>query len=144
MFEISENVKRKYKLRVFEAKTIKQVADKYGREIFALVNQTYASLYNVVPLTERQITAFINQYLGLIPKDFIRLIVDENDELISFGLGMPSLTEPLQKYRGKLLPFGFISFLKHLKTKHPKVIDLLLIATRDDYQRKGVNAMLFW
>lgn len=143
MFEISENVKRKYKLRVFEAKTIKQVADKYGREIFALVNQTYASLYNVVPLTEKQITAFINQYLGLIPKDFIRLIVNENDELISFGLGMPSLTEPLQKYRGKLLPFGFISFLKHLKTKHPKVIDLLLIATRDDYQRKGVNAMLF-
>ena len=142
MFDISEKVKQKYGLKVYEAKSLRQLANEYGRKLFDLMNKTYAPLYNVVPLTERQIDAFIKQYLSLVPKDFIRLIVDPEGELIAFGLGMPNLNRSLQKYRGRLFPFGFISFLKQLKAKNPEQIDLLLIATREDYQRKGVNAML--
>ena len=46
MFEISENVKRKYKLRVFEAKTIKLVAEYvYKRQ---LQRDTAAGFFNVL------------------------------------------------------------------------------------------------
>ena len=33
--------------------------------------------------------------------------------------------------------------MKALKWKRPKVLDLLLVAVRPDYQSKGVNALLF-
>lgn len=95
-----------------------------------------------MPLTQKQIDAFVAQYIELLTVDYLRLIIDKNDELISFGIGMPNLSAPLKKYSGRINIFSAIPLLKALYTKKPKVIDLLLIATREDYQRKGVNAVL--
>ena len=80
--------------------------------------------------------------MGLLTQDYVRLIVDKDDNLISFGIGMPNMNDILKKHNGRLNPISAIKMLMAMKSKHPKVIDLLLIATRDDYQKKGVNAML--
>ena len=56
---------------------------------------------------------------------------------------MPSLSRALQKAKGRLLPFGWFHLLKALWWKRPRVLDLLLVAVRPDYQSKGVNALLF-
>lgn len=56
---------------------------------------------------------------------------------------MSSLSRALQKAKGKLLPFGWFHLLKALMWKRPKVLDLLLVAVRPDYQGKGANALLF-
>ena len=47
----------------------------------------------------------------------------------------------MQKAKGSLFPFGFVHLLKALK--HNDTIDLLLIAIDEQYQSKGVNAMIF-
>lgn len=140
--QISQRALTKYNLRVYHARSLKELKDKYGQSLFELLNETYNDLYGFIPLTQKQIDAFISQYIELLTLDYLRLIIDENDELISFGIGMPSLSEPLKKYRGRLNLFSAIPLLKALKAKHPKTIDLLLIATREDYQRRGVNATL--
>ncbi|MBE5818509.1 MAG: N-acetyltransferase [Clostridiales bacterium] len=140
--QISQRALTKYNLRVYQARSLNELKEKYGQSIFALLNEAYENLYAVVPLTQKQIDAFISQYIELLTLDYIRLIIDENDELISFGIGMPSLSEPLKKYRGRLNIFSALPLLRALKSKHPKTIDLLLIATREDYQRRGVNATL--
>ena len=49
----------------------------------------------------------------------------------------------VQKAKGRLLPFGWFHLLKALWWKRPRVLDLLLVAVRPDYQSKGVNALLF-
>ncbi len=140
--QISERAKTKYNLRVYQAKNIKQLEKEYGQKIFDLLNQAYEELYCVVPLTQKQIDSFIKQYISLLTLDYIRLIVDESGELVSFGIGMPNLSKILIKYRGRLNLFSALPLLKALKSKSPEVIDLLLIATREDYQRRGVNATL--
>jgi GNAT superfamily N-acetyltransferase len=56
---------------------------------------------------------------------------------------MPSLSEALRKAKGKFFPFGWWHLLKALTWKKSKVLDLLLVAVRPDYQSKGVNAPLF-
>lgn len=139
---ISERAKNKFNLRVYQASSLKELKEKYAQQIFDLLNATYGNLYSVVPLTQRQIECFIKQYIDLLTLDYVRLIIDENDELISFGIGMPNLSKQLIKCRGRLNVFSALPLLKALRSKHPEVIDLLLIATRDDYQRKGVNATL--
>ena len=52
--------------------------------------------------------------------------------------------EALQKAKGKMLPFGWFHLLKALFIKKPKVLDLLLVGVKPEYQSKGVNALLFY
>ncbi len=142
MSQIAKRVQEKHELRVYQPKRMKTLVKKYGHAVFELLNETYEHLYSVVPLTEKQIKTFTKQYMGLLTQDYVRLIVDKDDNLISFGVGMPNMNEILKKYDGRLTPVSAIKLLRAMRSKNPKVIDLLLIATRDDYQKKGVNAML--
>ncbi len=57
---------------------------------------------------------------------------------------MPSLAEALQKAHGRLLPMGWYHLAKTIfLKKYPKMLDLLLVAVKPEYQNKGVNALLF-
>ena len=80
----------------------------------------------------------LDSLLETIPVEFS--IVDEEDNLIAFGIAMPSLSRALQRSRGRLFPFGFIHLLWALK--FPKYIDFLLVAVRPDYQARGITAIL--
>ena len=52
--------------------------------------------------------------------------------------------EALQKSHGRLLPFGWYHLVKALFMKRrAKMLDLLLVAVKPEYQNKGVNALLF-
>ncbi|MBQ7056311.1 MAG: N-acetyltransferase, partial [Bacteroidaceae bacterium] len=53
------------------------------------------------------------------------------------------LSVALQKAKGKLFPFGWWHLAKALFWKRPDNLDLLLVAVRPDYQKKGANALLF-
>lgn len=141
---ISEIVMKKYNLTILKYKSpSKLIKEGYGQKLFDLVNSSYAHLYGFTPLTQKQIDYYIKMYISMLNPDFLTLIVDENGDLVGMGVAMPSLSVALQKAQGKLFPFGFIHLLKALKLKNP-VIDLLLIAVRQDYQNKGVNALMFY
>ena len=45
--------------------------------------------------------------------------------------------------KGKLFPFGWFYLLKSLFIKRAKILDLLLVAVKPEYQNKGVNALIF-
>lgn len=139
---IAEIVKKKFGLRVMKFTSKKEIKRKYGRAIFDLINEAYEDLYQYSPLTDRQISHYINIYLGLLDLSLVTLIVDKEDRLVGVGISMPSMSQGLQKSRGKLFPFGWYHLLKGLKGKNDRV-DLLLVAVKPEYQGKGVNALLF-
>jgi GNAT superfamily N-acetyltransferase len=56
---------------------------------------------------------------------------------------MPNITKALQKAKGKLFPLGWWHILRTMRAKQFEQIDFLLYATRPDYQKKGINALLF-
>ena len=70
-------------------------------------------------------------------------MVNEKDEIVGVGLGMPDISDALRKCGGHLLPFGWFYLLKALKAKHMKSFSFLLVAIRPDYQDKGIMALLF-
>ena len=142
MARISDIVSRRFGLRVVKTTSRTELKEKYGHELFRLINECYADLYGFVPLTERQIEYYIKMYLGLIRLDDICVIVDKDDRLAGVGLSMPSLSKALQRSRGKLFPLGWYHLLRAIRG-HSDVVDLLLVAIRPEYQGKGVNAMLF-
>lgn len=140
---IADLVQRKYNLRVLKFKSASEVVKAgWGRKLFELVNTAYKDLYGFTSLNERQIEHYIKMYVPILRMDMLTMIVDEQDELICFGVALPSLSKALQQSKGKLFPFGFLHMLKALKCK-AEVVDLMLIAARPDYQNKGVTALLF-
>lgn len=141
---ISELIQRKYNLNVVKCTSARTLAKKYGQAIFELMNEAYRPLYGYSALSQRQIDQYIRMYLPIIDLRMVTLITDTDDRLIAVGLSMPSLSKALQKSNGRLLPLGWYYLGKTIFLKrYPKILDLLLVAVKPEYQNKGVNALLF-
>ena len=140
---LSAIIARKYKLRVVQCKSRSELAKRYGKALFELVNECYAPLYGYSPLSDKQIEQFIKQYLPVIDLRLVSLIVDENDNLVALGVTLVSLARALQKAKGRIFPFGWFHLAKALFFSRPKRLDFLLVAIKPEYQSKGVMALLF-
>ena len=141
---ISDIIQRKYNLRVRKLTDKKDVIKSgVAHEIFRLINDAYAPLFGFSRMTEAQIDQYVNVYIPVLDLRMVTLVETEEGEIVAVGISMPSLSEALQRAKGKLFPFGWFHLLKALKWSKPKVLDLLLVAVRPDYQSKGVNALLF-
>lgn len=141
---ISEIILQKYKLKIKKLSRKEITEQHYGQKIFDLINEAYAPLYGYSQMTQGQINQYIKMYLPLIDLRMVSLVEDEEGNLVAVGISMPSLSRALQKARGKMLPFGWFHLLKALFVKKPKVLDLLLVGVKPEYQSKGVNALLFY
>lgn len=139
---IADIVARKYSLKAVKYTSRKELKRKYGVALFNLINEAYDELYGYSPLSARQIEYYIDKYLGILRLDCISVIVDANDELVAFGISMPSLSHALQRSRGRLLPFGWLHLLRGIYG-HNRIVDLMLIGVKKEYLSRGVNAMVF-
>ncbi len=136
---IADLAKRRYKLRLLEACNKRELL-RYANELFDILDESYAHLYGTVPLSRKQVEAYVKQYFAFVQPDFVPVVLDEQGRMVAFGITMPSLSKALQASRGELFPFGFLHLLKALKTY--ETFDLYLVAVRKEYQGKGVNAIL--
>jgi len=136
---ISDVVLKRSKLRIADFKKAKELLP-YGKALFELINDAYKDLAGAIPLSEKQIQVYIKQYFSFVSTEYIKIILDENNNMAAFGIAMPSLTEAFRKAGGRLFPFGFIHILKAIK-KNDR-LDLYLVAVRPDLQSKGINAIL--
>ncbi len=136
---IAEIALKRNKLHLLQAKKAKELLP-YAKEMFYLINKSYQDLYGFVELSDKQIDMYVKQYFGYIKPEYLPIVLNEDNEMVAFGITMPSMSKAFQKAEGKLFPFGFIHILKAMKN-NPK-LDLYLTAVRPDMQDKGVNAIL--
>ena len=142
---ISEMLMKRYNLKIKKLTSRKEIKENnYGQKIFDLINEAYAPLYGYSKMTQAQIDQYVNTYLSILDLRMVTLVEDEQKNLIAVGISMASLSEALQKAKGKMYPFGWYHLAKALFLKRPKVLDLLLVAVKPEYQNKGVNALLFY
>lgn len=137
---MSKLVMEKYKLHVIKEKKAKNLLP-YGRKMFVLLNQAFDQLYGFTSLSQKQMDMYVKTYFGFIRPEFVSFVVDEKDDLVGFGVSMPSLTKALQRCNGRLFPFGFIYILRALKKND--VIDMYLNGVRPDFHGKGINALYY-
>ncbi|MBE6302316.1 MAG: GNAT family N-acetyltransferase [Bacteroidales bacterium] len=139
---IASMVEKRFGLKSAKFKSNRELERRYGKEIFELINKSYAPLYGFSPLNDRQIEQYIKMYLPLVDRRMIALITDKNDKLVGVGITIASLAEALQKAKGKLFPFGWVHIVKALFVKRPTRLDFLIVAIDPEYQGKGVNAII--
>ena len=138
---IANIVKERSHVRVDKVKNSRELVRKYGIEYMDVIDEAYQKLYNFQPMTVAQKNYYKNMYFPILNFDFVTIVVNEKDEIVGVGLGMPDISNALRKCDGKLFPFGWYHLLKALKAKQMKSFSFLLIAVRPDYQNMGINAL---
>mgnify|MGYP000548401116 CR=1 FL=1 len=58
---------------------------------------------------------YVKQYFGFIKPEYLPIVLNDQNEMVAFGITMPSLSSAFQKCKGNLFPFGFIHVLKAMK-----------------------------
>ena len=141
---MAQMVQEKYGLRVFTELNAKRFQREWGQKLFELMNVSYSDIYGFTEMTQAQIEYYIKLYLPQVPLRLIRLVADKDDNLIAFGLSLPSLSRAQQRAKGHLFPFGWLYMLRALYVKGATdTIDFLLMGIRPDFQGKGVNSLIF-
>ena len=133
-------VLEKYKLHLLKPRKASEIRP-YAAKMFAMYNKAFYDLYGFTELTKKQMDSYTQQYFGFIRPEFVSLVIDNQDDVVGFGITMPCLAKALQKAKGRLFPFGFLHILRAMKWND--TIHMYLIGVRPDYQGKGVLALVY-
>lgn len=138
--KMSDFIMKRYKLTCGTAKTKREFLDKYKDGFFDLLDTAYEGLYGTVPFTDGMKKMLIDNFMLIIDLNNITVLLDKNGRVVCFGLCFPSIARALQKSKGKLTPAALIRLFKAIK--HPKTIDLGLVAVAPEYLNRGVAAIV--
>ena len=138
---IADMVKERSHVHVVKVKNSRELVKRFGIQYMDVIDEAYQVLYNFQPMTDKQKNYYKEIYFPVLNFDFVTLVVNEQEDIVGVGLGMPDISDALRKCGGHLLPFGWYHLLRALKAKKMESFSFLLIAVRPDYQDKGINAL---
>jgi len=138
--KFADILKKRYGYKALNFTNSKDVMP-YVDEMFKLFEKSYAKLSTFVPISDEQVQFFKEKYISFINPEYIKFVVDKDDNLVSFAILMPSFAKALQKAKGKLFPFGIFHLLKARKNNN--IVTSYLIGVHPDFQNKGVTAIVF-
>ncbi len=136
---INEIIKKKYNLSVISFSSTAEMRP-YSLKIFHLLNSAFSDLFSFTPMTDDVLEFYIEKYITILNPSFVKVVEDQDKNVIGFIISLPSLSEAMQKAKGSIFPFGWWHIKKALKS--PKVADLLLTGVHPDWQAQGVSALL--
>lgn len=140
MKKMSDFVMNRYKLRIGKAKNVGDFINKYADGLFELIDIGYEGLYGTVPFTDGMKKMMIDNFKLIIDLKYVAAILDENDKIVCMGICFPSLARAVQRSRGHMTPAALVRLLGAIK--HPKVLDLGLIAVHPEYLNRGITAII--
>ena len=137
---VANAVMEKFNLHIGSGRNKRHYIKKYMDGIFHCLDEGYKVLYGTVPFTKEMKQQIITQFMFLLSHKFMITVCDERENVIAFGLAVPSLGPAFQQSGGRLNLSTLRKMFKILKK--PEVIDLGLIAVLPSYQSFGINAII--
>lgn len=137
---LSNLMLKRYKLKIGEAKNTKDFIKKYADKFFDIIDETYVNIYGSVPFTDNMRKMMIDNFKLIVKVENVAVIVDEDDNVVCFGICFPSIAKAVQKSKGHLTPLAIVRILRAIN--NPDVIDLGLIGVLPQYAQKGISTVL--
>lgn len=138
--KILERAKKKGNYTVLEFRKRKELKP-WIVPILNLMNECYmaSNIYGYAPLSEKEMKDLAARYMPILDPRFIKAVLVDGD-VASFIVGIPDMTEGIQKARGRLFPFGFLEILR--AARKTRQLDLLIGAIKEKYRGRGLDAMM--
>ena len=113
----------------------------YLDKMFDLFDDAYQKLSTYVPINQKQRDYYKKKFISFVNPEYIKFVLNADDEMIAFAVVLPSFSRTLQEIKGKLFPFGIFKLLK--AKNNPDSLLFYLIGVHPKYQKKGVTAVIF-
>ena len=136
--KLNDIIIKRYALNVLKFNKTKELLP-YSIKIFELLNLAFEELNYVSEFDKKTMTYYADKYFKILNPKFVK-VVEKDNVMVGFIIALPSLSETMQRIKGKLFPFGVFHILNAMKK--PKVVDLLLTGIDPKYQGMGVSALL--
>ena len=120
-------------------RTRRQV-ERYIKPIFRLMNDCFAEIYGYSPLEDEEMNQLAGRYMPIIDPRFIKVAVNNEQEVVGFILGIPSIATGLIKAKGRLTPWGIYHILRARKTSTK--LDTYIGCVKDTCRNLGVDTLL--
>ena len=123
-----------------ESMPMKKLIARYGRKALTMVNEAYSTLDRYVPINGAQMDDVLDQFATVINPRYFSLLTDKNDEVVAMSVLIPSFCDVLIRSRGRMTPRAVWGMYRAIS--RPKELEMVMIAVRPDYQKKGLNSVM--
>ena len=137
--EVAEQLRLQGYRDLTETMPVKKIIKEYGTNFFECYNRSYAALDNFVPIEGESIKSTLKQFGTILNRNYFSVIVDREDRVVAFGVGLPYIGKVLRNAKGRMLRAA-IPLL--LTIKKPKAVELALIGVDPIYRMYGIHALV--
>jgi GNAT superfamily N-acetyltransferase len=111
---------------------------KIVKEIY---NQAWSKNWGFVPLTDEEINLLAKELKPLVVFDLV-LFAYWGDEPVGFSVSLPDYNAVLKRLNGKVGLWGTLKFLYY--SRRINRIRVMLLGVKPDFQKKGVESLLYF
>jgi ribosomal protein S18 acetylase RimI-like enzyme len=140
IFELAEKVESEHGIRV---RSMRRRQLRKDMDAFAEVyNSAWSENWDFVPYSKKDLDALAQEMQLVFDKHwaFIAERVDTG-EVVAMAMTFPDINQVLAKMRGRLLPFGWLHFLR--KGRLTDRVRVGFLGVKPEYQHTGVAAKLY-
>ena len=105
-----------------------------------LYNGALTQTEGMIPLTNEEMDSLANQLIWLADPKLVKLVM-KGDKAVGFLLAYPDISRALQKTRGRLFPFGWLTLLFELR--RTDWININGAGLLPEYRGSGGTAILY-
>lgn len=108
--------------------------------VFRLVNETFTLLYGFSPMRETEMKNMAAQYMPVLDPGFVKVVVNDSNELVAFAVALPDMSRGIRKAKGKIFPFGFIHLLA--AARRATQLNMMIGAIKQTHRGIGLNVLM--
>jgi hypothetical protein len=139
IYRIAERVQQRGTLRVRHFRNKAELRT-LARPIGEAYNKAFIDNWEYYPLSEREIDFVLKKLEMLADPQLIKLILNGQD-IVGFLFAFPDIAPAIQRWRGRLLPFGVLDML--LEMRRTSWVAINTAGILPEFQGRGGNALLY-
>jgi len=109
--------------------------------VMELYNDAWSRNWGFIPMTPEEIRFAADDLKSIVLPE-LAFFAFLGDRPVGFALALPDINHALKKARGRLLPFGWIYFLKPFLRKIP-TFRILALGVRKEHQQLGIGTLFY-
>jgi len=137
--DIADKIAQRRGLRILSCTTRTDLR-RLVKHLKELYNNSLGGTAGTVPLTDEEVDAMANQLIWLADPKLVKLVM-KDDKAVGFLLAYPDVSAGLQKTKGKLFPFGWLTLLRELR--RTDWININGAGLLPEYRGSGGTAILY-
>jgi hypothetical protein len=137
--ELAERIAKRRGLRIARYHTRRDLR-KLVPKLKDLYNNALRGTGGNAPLTDAEAQMMANQLLWFADPSLVKIVM-KDDQPVGFLMAYPDISAALQKTRGKLFPFGWLTLLREFK--RTDWVDLNGAGLLPEYRGSGGTAILY-